>query len=329
MPNRDKILLTIVGLITAAILLSNVDGVLAKDAQAQFDRNFTVSGPVQLAVDNSSGSVHVTRGNSGSVVIHADIRTNHWLFGEGGSEGDVKEIAANPPVKQEGNTIRVMKPENYRHVSINYEIQVPEQTVVESATGSGSQSVEMVKGPVTVSTGSGSVKVREIQSQIEASSGSGSIEINDIQGPAQVKTGSGSITAEGIAGAFKGETGSGHLELRVTAPGDVYATTGSGHLELNGVDGKLYAHSGSGHIEVSGKPSRDWELHAGSGGVDVHMANGVGFDVDAHAGSGTVNVSGPITMESSASDHHEVRGKVRGGGPNVEVTTGSGSISID
>jgi DUF4097 and DUF4098 domain-containing protein YvlB len=153
--------------------------------------------------------------------------------------------------------------------------------------------------------------------------------VNDIQGPAQVKTGSGSITADGIAGAFKGETGSGHLELRVTAPGDVYATTGSGHLELNGVDGKLYAHSGSGHIEVTGTPRSDWELHAGSGGVDIHVAQGVGYDVDAHAGSGSVNVSGPITMESSASDHREVRGKVRGGGPNVEVTTGSGSISID
>jgi DUF4097 and DUF4098 domain-containing protein YvlB len=329
MPNRDKILLTVVGLITAAILLSNVDGVLAKDAQAQFDRNFSVSGPVELNVENSSGSVHVTRGNSGAVVIHAEIRTNHWMFGGGGSEGDVKEIAANPPVKQEGNTIRITKPGDYRHVSIEYDIQVPEQTVVESSTGSGSQSVEMVKGPVTVSTGSGSVKVREIASHIQAESGSGSIEVNDIQGPAEVKTGSGSITAEGIAGGFKGETGSGHLELRVTAPGDVYATTGSGHLELNGVDGKLYAHSGSGHIEVTGKPSRDWELHAGSGGVDVHVPNDAGFDVDAHAGSGSVNVAGPITMESNASDHHEVRGKVRGGGPNLEVTTGSGSISID
>jgi DUF4097 and DUF4098 domain-containing protein YvlB len=328
MTNRDKILLTIVGLITAAILLSNVNGVLAKDAQGKFDRNFTVSTPVQLNVENSSGSVHVTRGNSGAVTVHADIRTNHWMMG-GGSEADVQEIEQNPPVKQEGNTIRITKPGDYRHVSIDYEIQVPEETVVESSTGSGSQAVEMVKGPVTVSTGSGSVKVREIASHIEAESGSGSIEVNDIQGPAQVKTGSGSITADGIAGAFKGETGSGHLELRVTAPGDVYATTGSGHLELNGVDGKLYAHSGSGHIEVTGTPRSDWELHAGSGGVDIHVPQGVGYDVDAHAGSGSVNVSGPITMESSASDHHSVRGKVRGGGPNLEVTTGSGSISID
>jgi len=328
MHNRDKILLTIVALVTAAILFSHVDGVHAKDAQGHFDRNFNVSGPVQLKVENSSGSVNVTRGNSSSVVIHAEVRTNHWMMG-GGSEGDVRDIEQNPPVKQEGDTIRIMKPENYRHISINYDIQVPEQTVVESSTGSGSQSVEMVKGPVTVSTGSGSVKVRQVGSQTEASSGSGSIELNDIQGPAQVKTGSGSITADGIAGAFKGETGSGHLELRESAPGDVYATTGSGHLELSGVDGKLYAHSGSGHIEASGTPRGDWELHAGSGGIDLHIANGVGYDVDAHAGSGSVNVAGPITMESSMSDHHSVRGKVRGGGPAVEATTGSGSITIE
>jgi len=328
MPNRDKILLTIVALVTAAILLSNVDGVFAKDAQGQFDRTFAVSGPVQLNVENGSGSVNVVRGGSGSVGIHAEIRTNHWM---GGSEEDVKEIEQNPPVKQDGNNIRIYKVEGGlgRHVSINYEIDVPEDTSVQSTTGSGSQSVEMIKGPVTLESGSGSVKARQIASQTQLQTGSGSIELNDIQGAVQAKTGSGSITADDIAGAFKGETGSGHVEMRQTAPGDVYATSGSGHLELNGVDGKLYAHSGSGHINVTGTPRGDWEVHAGSGGVDLNIPNGIGFDVDAHAGSGSVNVSGPITMESSSSDHHEVRGKVRGGGPNVQVTTGSGSITIE
>jgi len=328
MPNRDKILLTIVALVTGAILLSRVDGVSAKDAQGQFDRNFTVSGPVQLNVENSSGSVNVRRGGSGSVSVHAEIRANHWMGGA--SDSDVKEIEQNPPLKQDGNTIRIYKVDGSlgRHISINYEIQVPEETVVQSSTGSGSQSVEMIKGPVTVSTGSGSLRVRQIGAQIEASSGSGSIELNDIQGAAKVKTGSGSITAEGVAGAFKGETGSGHLDVRLTAPGDVYATSGSGHLELSGVEGKLYAHSGSGHVNVSGTPKGDWEVHAGSGGVDVRIPPNVGFDVDAHAGSGSVNVDGPITMESSMSDHHEVRGKVRGGGPRIEATTGSGSITI-
>jgi len=328
MPNRDKILLTIVGLITAAVLLSHVDGVHAKDAQGQFDRNFNVSGPVQLNVENGSGSVNVRRGGSGSVSIHADIRTNHWM---GGSDDDVRQISQNPPVRQEGNTIRIYKVEGGlgRHVSINYEIDVPEETTVDSHTGSGSTTVESLKGPVTLSTGSGSIRVRQIGSRSEVSTGSGSIEITDIQGPVTAKTGSGSITGEGIGGAFKGETGSGHMEVRLTASGDVYATTGSGHLDLSGVDGRLYAHSGSGHVEITGNPRSDWEVHAGSGGVSLHVPNNAGFDVDAHAGSGSVNISGPITMESSMSDHHEVRGKVRGGGPRIEATTGSGSITIE
>lgn len=329
MPNRDKILLTIVALITAAILLSNVDGVLAKDAQGQFDRNFTVSGPVQLNVENGSGSVHVHPGNSGSVSIHAEIRSNHWLGG--GTQDDVKEIEQNPPVKQEGNTIRIYKVEEglSRHISINYEIDVPQDASVDSTTGSGSQSVEMLKGPVRLQTGSGSIKVREIDSGAQLRTGSGSIEANDIKGPVEAKTGSGSINASGIAGAFKGETGSGGVEARLTAPGDVYATSGSGHLQLDGVDGKLYAHSGSGHINVSGSPHGDWEIHAGSGGVGLSIPNNVGFDVDARAGSGSVNISGPITMESGMTNRHEVHGRVRDGGSNVRVTSGSGSITID
>jgi hypothetical protein len=329
MPNRDKIILTIVALVTGAILLSNADGVFAKDAQGQFDRNFTVTAPVQLSVENGSGSVHVRPGNSGSVRIHAEIRANHW-FG-GGNEGDVKEIEQNPPVKQDGNTIRIYKIDEgiSRHVSINYDIDVPQETTVDSSTGSGSQSVEMVKGPVRLNTGSGLIKVREIDSGADLRTGSGSINADDIKGSVKAKTGSGSINANGIAGAFKGETGSGSVEARLTAPGDVYATSGSGHVRVEGVEGKLYAHSGSGHISASGTPRGDWEVHAGSGGVDLNIANDVGFDVDAHAGSGSVNVSGPIIMESSTTNRHEVRGKVRGGGPNVKVTSGSGSITID
>ena len=329
MPNRDKVLLTIVALVTAAILLSNVDGVHASEARGQFDRNFNVSGPVQLNVENGSGSVNVHRGGSGNVSVHAEIRSNNWLGNV--SDSDVKQIEQNPPVKQEGNNVRIYKLEGSlgRHVSINYEINVPEETTVDAHTGSGSTTVEMIKGPVTLSTGSGSVRVRQIASQTQVYTGSDSIEIGDIQGPVQAKTGSGSINGEGIAGAFRGETGSGHMEVRLSAPGDVYATTGSGHIELNGVDGKLYAHTGSGHLEITGTPRSDWEVHSGSGGVTLHVPDNVGFDVDAHAGSGSVNVEGPITMESSMTNRHEVRGKVRGGGPRIEATTGSGSISIE
>ena len=60
----------------------------------------------------------------------------------------------------------------------------------------------------------------------------------------------------------------------------------------------------------------------------MHLPPNAGFDIDAHAGSGTVSVEGPITMESSMTNRHEVRGKVRGGGPRMAITTGSGSINI-
>lgn len=329
MPNRDKVLLTIVAFVTAAILLSNVDGVHASDVRGQFDRNFNVNGPVQLNVENGSGSVNVHRGGSGSVNIHAEVRTSNWIGG--GSESDVRQVEQNPPVRQDGNNIRIYKVEGTlgRHVSINYEIEVPEETTVDSHTGSGSQTVEMIKGPVKASTGSGSIRVRQIASEADVQTGSGSIEVNDIQGRVTAKTGSGSINGSGIGAPFRGETGSGHMEIRLNSPGEVYATTGSGHLEISGVDGKLYAHSGSGHLDVTGTPRESWELHAGSGGVDLHIPPNVGYDVDAHAGSGSVNVQGPITMESSMSNRHEVRGKVRGGGPRIEATTGSGSITIE
>jgi DUF4097 and DUF4098 domain-containing protein YvlB len=329
MLTRDKILITVVILISAAILLSKQgDFVLAAgSSEGAFDRNFNVNGPVQLNVDNGSGSVNIHRGSSDKVEIHARLRANNWFSN---ASEEIKKIEQNPPVQQEGDTIRIYKPEPrdvFNHVSISYDITVPEQSTVQSSTGSGSQTVEGLKGPVSARSGSGSVTLTDIGSQVEAKTGSGRISLDRISGAADVSTGSGSINADGIAGGSKIRAGSGGITLRQTAPGDVDVETGSGHIRVQGVVGALVAHAGSGGMDVEGSPKGNWELHSGSGGIDARTGE-AGLDLYARTSSGSVTVDSPITMESSSSNRREVRGKVRGGGVHLEATTGSGSIHI-
>src|SRR5579863_9627170 len=74
--------------------------------QGTFDRTLQVTGPVDLEVLTHSGDVRVRAGSSGTVQIHGKIFVgDHWLMG--GREGDVRAIAQNPPIRQEGNAIHI------------------------------------------------------------------------------------------------------------------------------------------------------------------------------------------------------------------------------
>jgi DUF4097 and DUF4098 domain-containing protein YvlB len=331
MPNRDKILITVVLLISGAILIErNYGGVFAAgpEANGTFSRSFNVSGPVDLNLENGSGGVTVRRGAPGKVEVNAKMRATNWFSS---ANEQIKKLEQNPPVEQSGNTIRIYRPEprdTFNRVSITYDITVPEDTSVKSSTGSGSQTIDGVNGPVYARSGSGSLHLTSIGSQVEAKTGSGSIELEGIKGSADIETGSGSVRANGVSGGSKIRTGSGGIDLRQTAPGDVDAETGSGHIRLEGVEGSVHATAGSGGIDVEGRPKGQWEFHSGSGGIDIRTTGDVGLDLYAKTSSGKVNVTPPITIENSQLNNREVRGKVRGGGIPVEATTGSGSITI-
>src|SRR5262249_15887975 len=76
-------------------------------ATGHFEGTLQVSGPVDLDVVSSSGNITVHTGTGNSVSVSAKIRAqNSWLFG-GDEEAKVRRIEQNPPIEQQGNTIRI------------------------------------------------------------------------------------------------------------------------------------------------------------------------------------------------------------------------------
>jgi DUF4097 and DUF4098 domain-containing protein YvlB len=61
--------------------------------------------------------------------------------------------------------------------------------------------------------------------------------------------------------------------------------------------------------------------------VRLALSSGEGFDLNVHTGSGSIHSELPITVQGTFG-RHELKGSVRGGGPEVEVSTGSGDIEI-
>ncbi|MGD0546843.1 MAG: DUF4097 family beta strand repeat-containing protein [Terracidiphilus sp.] len=264
----------------------------ALGAEATFERTLTVSGRVELTVQTGAGNIHITRGGGNQVHIWGKVKSG-WGGGSwgGGSEERVKEIAANPPIEQTGNIIRIgAHHENLHNISIDYEIQAPENVF------------------------------------LDASSGSGDISVEGVGENAKISTGSGNIRATGLHGGFKLETGSGNIYAEQAGEGEMKAQTGSGNLELRNLRGSLYAQTGSGNIKAGGAPTADWKLDAGSGNIDLWTGSAA-LNLDASTGSGSIHTDQEMLTHGS-SDHHHVYGKINGGGPTVRVETGSGDIRV-
>jgi DUF4097 and DUF4098 domain-containing protein YvlB len=300
----------------------------AASSEGSFQRTLQVTGPVNLDLTTGSGSVNVRTGSSSQVEVTGHIKVTNWFGGD--AEERVKRIEANPPIQQSGNDIRIGHiddTELLHNISISYDLVVPAETQLHSHTGSGSQSVEGLRGRIEIESGSGSLKISDIGDTVRAETGSGGIDVDRVKGNVRTKAGSGSIRATDIAGGFEGHTGSGHITLEQTASGSVRADTGSGGMELRGVHGSLEAEAGSGTITAEGNPTGSWTVHSGSGNIHLRLASDVAFDLDAHTSSGSISVSQPVTVQGSMG-RKQLRGKVHGGGVPVEVETGSGNIEI-
>jgi DUF4097 and DUF4098 domain-containing protein YvlB len=263
-------------------------------ATGMFERRLSVSGPVDLDVRTGSGSIEIRRGAASEVRIIGTIRAQRGFWNRSSAEERVQAVQAAPPIEQSGNSIRIGQFRNEslgNNISISYEIQVPTETSLRSRTGSGSQRIDSLTGRLEVSTGSGSLRVGQITGAVTASTGSGSIQVQ---------------------GATEG----------------LNARTGSGSIEATGVRGALRAHTGSGGVNIEGNPTSDWTVHTGSGGIGLRLPSTAAFALDARSGSGSINTSHPLVMRGSLSRRH-LQGQVRGGGPLVTVSAGSGSIRLE
>jgi hypothetical protein len=296
--------------LAVAILLSPSPAA-AQGLEGSFERTLTVTGAVDLSVSTGSGRIHVQPGAAGTARVAARLRADNSWFAGGDVEARIRKIEQNPPIEQQGNTIRIGRfadQDLSRNISISYDITVPADT------------------KLTARNGSGHIVVGALRGAVDAANGSGGIEVDGAAG-LEARTGSGAIEATGIAGPISAHSGSGGIRLAQAGPGAVSASAGSGSIRVTGVNGAARVSTGSGSIEIEGRPASPWSINAASGSVTLTVPPDAAFDVDARSSSGSVSSDHPVTMVGTV-ERHRLEGKVRGGGPLVKVSTASGSIHI-
>jgi hypothetical protein len=164
-----------------------------------------------------------------------------------------------------------------------------------------------------------------------------------------IRTGDGNVTAQPVAGRIKIDTGDGNVTAS-GLKGDIYMHSGDGHIEGANLDGSLNVDTGDGHITVLGrfdtlnlktgdgsieasamagsKIASSWTLHSGDGHINLRLPDNFNADLEAHTGDGRITLDIPISVSGSLS-HSAIRGKINGGGGQLRVSSGDGSIHLE
>ena len=293
-----------------------------------FERTLAVSGPATLDVSTMRGTIEITAGDPGRIVVAGAVTVRIGWNVPSDAVAIAQRIAANPPVTQEASTVRLrapVDPVEQRAVTVNYQVRVPPDTRVITVTDSGATTVDGVHGPVEVRTQSSAIELMRLGKDVAVKTGSGAVSV-DGAGDLRISTGSSAVTARNVSGALHVRTESGAVNAWLIGGGDVDVHTGSSAMELQGVKGGLTASTRSGRIVVSGKPQAPWQVTTGSSAVDVTFEAASALTVDATTGSGSVKVDGGDVHGTVSKGR--VSGTIGGGGPLVRVSSRSGSIRL-
>ena len=254
-----------------------------------FERTLNVSGPVDLDVLSEIGGVILTAGASDSVRIRAILTPQFGPLDLAEATARIRAIEANPPIEQTGNRIRIGYPADAQLLT-----RISMRLTIEVP-------------PTTVvraRTGSGGIQISGIAGRVDGESRSGRIVISDINGDVSAKTHSGGI-------------------LISKSQGRVVAQNGSGTIEATDVSGGIDATTGSGAIVLSQIQPAPIRAHATSGAIKVSLVPGAGYDFLARSESGKVSIS-----EMKGKNPGHLTGKLGGGGPLVDISTKSSTVSI-
>ena len=125
---------------------------------------------------------------------------------------------------------------------------------------------------------------------------------------------------------MRAQTGSGNIRIE-RAGGSLHAQTGSGNIDADSVGGEVRAQTGSGSVQVRQIVKADVNVQTGSGSVTLSLPADAAYTLDARTGSGSISTAQPLTVQGRLGRNH-LTGTVGGGGNNIRIRTGSGSIDI-
>ena len=265
-------------------------GLLSAAVHAEeYTKSFNISNRANVHVDTNDGAVVVTTGNTKQVEFRVEY------------SGYELEKSLHIESSQSGDEVNLTaRIPNHWHFTLglrrtlHIEVRMPKDADLQ------------------VKTGDGSIKVGDLSGNVDLHTGDGSVTADSVKGTIRLITGDGSISAGGLDGKCE-------------------AVSGDGRIRLSGRFDALRAKSGDGSIEVEArngsKLDSSWSIRSGDGGIEAALPGDLAADLDVTTGDGHISSDIPITVEGLISKSR-IHGKLNGGGQDLVIHTGDGSIRL-
>ena len=290
-------LLAVAALGSACVVSVDSQGQIVRD-----EKRFKVTGTPELRLTTFDGSIEIQAWDRPDVAIDVEKR------------GATREVVDGLEIKssQEGNRIEleVRRPRTesfsgfgfHQSASARLIVSVPRDVNIVARSGDGSIVIERVNGRLELRTGDGSIRASEVSGELVLDTGDGSVNVDGATGRLDVDTGDGGVNVSGRLTSVKLHTGDGSIVYRA---------------------------------EPGSEMSDNWDITTGDGGVTLYLPTGFGADLDAQTGDGSIRNDLDVvgSAEENPGDSKEkrrrtLRGQIGGGGKQIRVRTGDGTIRL-
>lgn len=310
-------------------------------------KTFNSSQIHELDVKTSGGGITVYGTKDSETIVQVFVKANN------GKELSVSEIEDRLrdytlEVKREGRTLVCFAKNNRQNnwkkgLNISFKIYAPEQLDIDLLTSGGGIRLKNLEGDLRFTTSGGGLELAELSGHVKGRTSGGGIKIKDSKDIIELSTSGGGILAENVAGEVKLNTSGGGIRL-YDMYGMISANTSGGSILVEGVEGELKTGTSGGSIrlaDISGSVKASTSggsihadirevgdylvLHSSGGGIDVDLPLDEGMDLDIKGNRVTMS---DYSNFNGRKDKDRILGTINGGGPEVKISTSSGSVHI-
>lgn len=280
------------------------------------EREFTPGGSFNLS--NHNGRIQVTSWDGDGVRIVAEKGMRVQRRSRLDSDEEIRDYFEQIRVKVGGDAddlvVKTIRPRSRGHVStwIHYNVQLPRRADLIIASHNGHLSVEAIEGEARLTTHNGRVDVEDLDGNAVIETHNGSIDCDAISGNVRVQTHNGRIECDDVMGGVTSTAHNGRIECE-DALGGVTATTHNGSIRIAQSE--------------SLQPGAKISCRTNNGSIALSLNQESSFDLDAKSQRGRVSTDFNVSRTSDQTPHSLI-GEVKGGGAQVKLRTGNGSIKI-
>ncbi|MBN2381951.1 DUF4097 family beta strand repeat protein [bacterium] len=267
--------------------------------------NFDLNEDGQVVISNISGDITVTTWSKAQVQMTATKIAR--------SKEDLDKVTYK--IRRSEKKLRIeteYETEGANHVSVNYELIIPDKAALEVETISGDVTATGLGGQIEIETISGDIKIAQSGNTIDSSVISGDVSIMDGKGNAEISSISGDVLITNLIGSIAVSSVSGDIILKNISQSEKIKTE---------------AVSGTIQYEGDAHPNGYYSFDCHSGTIKLILKPDANFEIQGETFSGSIQSDFELGTDDQKIGK-EFKARIGTGGAQFEVSTFSGDISL-